>query len=45
MDRLSCTVLVSIPLTGIVEFIDKYIYSDWEFAKSICIMVVIDTAV
>ena len=43
MDRLSCTVLVSVPLTGIVEFIDKYIYSDWEFAKSICIMVVIDT--
>ena len=37
------TLIVSLPLTGVVEFVNAYIYSDWEYAKSICVMVVIDT--
>lgn len=37
------TLIVSLPLTGVVEFVNTYIYSDWEYAKSICVMVVIDT--
>lgn len=43
MGKTLLTILLSVPLTWAIEFADKYVYSDWEFAKSICIMVVIDT--
>ena len=42
-NRLYSTILISFPVTWIVEFVNEYIYSDWEFAKSICMMVIIDT--
>lgn len=43
MSKFMITLIVSLPLTGVVEFVNTYIYSDWEYAKSICVMVVIDT--
>ena len=43
MSKFMMTLIVSLPLTGVVEFVNTYIYSDWEYAKSICVMVVIDT--
>ena len=36
--------LLSIPLSTVSLWIEKYIFSDWEFLKYLTIMVVIDTA-
>lgn len=35
--------LVSLPITGIVEFVDLYIYSDWEFARFLVTLIIVDT--
>lgn len=43
MTKLSFVLLVSLPITGIIEFIDAYIYSDWEFARFLVTLIIVDT--
>lgn len=35
--------VAALPLTTVFEFVDRYLYSDWDFARSIVILIVIDT--
>lgn len=42
-DKTLFTACVSMPVSAMFEFVDKYIYSDWDFARSIVILIVIDT--
>ena len=37
--------LVAIPLSPIVDWIEKYIFRDWEFLKFLVVLIVIDTLV
>lgn len=37
--------LVAIPLSPIVDLIEKYIFKDWEFLKFLVVLIVVDTLV
>lgn len=37
--------LVAIPLTPIVDWIEKYIFKDWEFLKYLVVLIAIDTVI
>lgn len=37
--------LVAIPLSPIIDWIEKYIYKDWEFLKFLVVLIVIDTII
>lgn len=43
MSKLSFCMLISLPITGIVEFVDAYIYNDWEFARFLVTLIIVDT--
>ena len=36
-------VILSISVAGILKFVENYIYSDWQFATSIIVLIVLDT--
>lgn len=41
--KICVIVFLSVPLTGIVNFIETYIYSDWNFLISLFILIALDT--
>ena len=43
MKNLKLISLISIPLAPIMELVEKYVFGDWEFAKFLIVLVVIDT--
>ena len=34
---------MALPIAPILEFIEKYVFGDWEFVKFLIVLVVIDT--
>lgn len=36
--------LMALPVAPVLEFIEKYVFGDWEFVKFLIVLVVIDTA-
>lgn len=42
--KLCTIVFLSVPLTGIIKFVETYVYSDWSFLISLFILISLDTA-
>jgi phage-related holin len=42
--KLCTIVFLSVPLTGIIKFIETYVYNDWSFLISLFILIALDTA-